>query len=47
MMEETENSTLPTTALPLARVKKIMKSDEDSGNVSSDAVFLTAKATVK
>lgn len=33
--------------LPLARVKKIMKSDPDLQLASQDAVFLIAKATVR
>lgn len=32
--------------LPLARVKKIIKSDPDCKSVSGDACFLIAKATV-
>eukprot|EP01135_Chromosphaera_perkinsii_P010116 Nk52_evm2s2020 gene=Nk52_evmTU2s2020 len=31
--------------LPLARIKKIMKSDDDVGLLSQEAVFLVAKAT--
>jgi sorbitol-specific phosphotransferase system component IIBC len=35
-----------STLLPLARVKRIIKSDPDVKLISSDACFLVAKATV-
>ncbi len=38
---------LGTTNLPLARIQKIMKADKDLGNVSKEAVFIAAVATVR
>lgn len=34
-------------ALPLSRVKTIMKSSPDVSSISQEALFLTGKATVK
>lgn len=43
---EKQHSNTSMTQLPLARIKKIMKSDKDVNLLSSEAVFLISCATV-
>lgn len=36
-----------TTAVPISRVKRIMKTDKDVNTIDGDATFLVAKAAVR
>ncbi|XP_037928358.1 chromatin accessibility complex 16kD protein-like [Teleopsis dalmanni] len=44
--DSTTGKSLPTdTALPLARIRTIMKSSLDTGQITNEVLFLMAKAT--